>query len=263
VVLDIRPNADPDNLPAPVAELEIETTDPNTPTPSAGPVRQINMVEYTYSLSAEAWVPTEPTGWLTHTNQVVSHTINLNAGAGMRYVQVRALDSAGNISVGDSQVLLNYQPTTNDILANQYHIYRHEVADGESLRVDLEVLNGDADLYVWSSDPTQSAWVSNLSSGDEQVIVPADAVRAGTYQVEIYGYTAAEYRLIVSKLSDTTVLTAEGSTTVGGIDPDKAQPGQPAVPVSSVPAETQGGAWMNPTQVPQASFDLYLPLIQR
>jgi hypothetical protein len=35
------------------------------------------------------------------------------------------------------------------------------------------------------------------------------------------------------------------------------------VPVSSVPAETQGGAWMNPTQVPQASFDLYLPLIQR
>jgi uncharacterized protein YegL len=265
VVLDIRSNADPDNLATSMVELEINAIDPNEPTPSAGPVRQINMVEYTYSLSAEAWVPGEATGWLPHTSQVLNHTINLNAGAGMRYVQVRARDSAGNTSIGDSQVLLNHQSATNNIHATQHHVYRHEVAAGESLRVDLEVLNGDADLFVWSSDPTQSAWVSNLRSGDERVIVPADAVRAGVYQVEVHGYTAAEYRLTVSKVPGTTVLNAEEPTAVGGIDPSKTQPGQPAVSISDVPKETQGGALMNPPEVPQSpeTHEIYLPLIRR
>ena len=78
------------------------------------------------------------------------------------------------------------------------------------------------------------------------------------YQVEVYGYTAAEYRLTTDIRSAPAGLQAE--LTAGGIAPSKTAPTAPVVPVSSVPDERQGAA---PAPETAATRTIYLPLLVR
>jgi hypothetical protein len=163
------------------------------------------------------------------------------------------------ISIGNARQLVNYDPPQNTIGRRQTHIYRYSVPDGQRLTVNLEVVSGDADLYVWSSRTDQSARVSNLEdSANEQVSVPADQVAPGVYQVEVYGYTAAEYRITTNVGPAQAALQAE--LTVGGVSPDKTRPDTPVVPVDSLPDERQGAA---PALTTEESGTIYLPLVVR
>jgi hypothetical protein len=181
----------------------------------------------------------------------------------MHYVLAWAIDNAYNISVGGARTRINYHPGNERARRGQTKIYRYDVAQDQRLVVDLEAIEGDADLYVWSSNPASSAWVSNLSEGNERVVVPASEVYAGVYQIEVYGYTDATYRLQVTVEAETS--TTMGLQDVGGIDPAKQQPDEPILPVSSIP---EGSLMQVPTppqpDTPQQEDQsLYLPLVMR
>ncbi|MFP4439114.1 MAG: VWA domain-containing protein [Chloroflexaceae bacterium] len=240
----------------PNATVDITASDPQ-PNPSG--MQSIHIIEYVYNAGAGQWVPVVQSGWLPYGQTPDSYRWSLLPLVGMHYVQVRAVDQAGNISIGKAQQLANYQPTAQQIERRETHTYRYNVADGQQVQISLEVLSGDADLYVWSSRDDQSARVSNLDgSVNEQVIVPAGEVVPGVYQVEVYGYTTAQYRLTAEIGAPSVQLQA--APAVGGKSPTKNKPTAPVVPVSSVPDERAG---IPPAPAISAGSSIYLPLVVR
>ncbi|WP_216361440.1 choice-of-anchor C family protein [Candidatus Chloroploca asiatica] len=226
------------------------------PSPNASGVRSVHVIEYVYNEGAQRWVPMASSGWLPYNQTPESYRWTLAPLPGMHYLQVRARDGANNISIGQARRLITYEPATDQIRRRQTRIYRYEVGAGQEFRVNLEVLSGDADLYVWSSDPQQSAWVSNLpGSANEQVIIPASQVVAGIYQVEVYGYTAAEYRLSTSLGGAPASVQALG----GGLAQEKDLPVAPLVPVNALPDALVGDVPPLEAEV----YRVYLPLSLR
>ncbi len=127
---------------------------------------------------------------------------------------------------------------------------------GQTLTARVEPLAGDPDLYVWAPDhEMRPPWVSNGTGGNDEVsfVAPVD----GTYQVEVYGYTAAKYRLIVD-VTETGVIVAGASY----VNQEKGQPAQPVVPVSSLPGAQY--ALVSPGATGGAvDYRLHLPLVRR
>ncbi|WP_129671862.1 VWA domain-containing protein [Candidatus Chloroploca sp. Khr17] len=241
----------------PQARIAVEATDPS-PNPSG--VRSIHVIEYVYNVGAGQWVPVVQSGWMPYSATPSDVNWTMLPVSGMHYLQVRALDEAGNISIGRSQQLVNYEPTAEEIGRRQTHTYRYTAEAGQQLTANLEVLSGDADLYVWSSRADQSARVSNLDGGaNEQVIIPASEIVPGVYQVEVYGFTAARYRLSVVIEAPTTA--ALQATTAGGLSATKSEPLEPIVPVNSLPDE-RAGLTPGPT-LTAATHRVYLPLLTR
>ena len=237
--------------------VAVRASDPTQPTRASG-VRYTHLIEYLYLESVGNWVPMESSDWLPFDVSPEEYAWTLLPQPGMRYIQVRARDGAGNISIGQARRLLNYEPESDSITLGQTRIYRYEVAAGQSLQVDLEVLDGDADLYVWSSQTDQSARVSNLpGSAAERVRVEASQIVPGLYQVEVFGYTAATYRI-------TTLIgpTAGRAPTKqrGGISQAKELPTAPRVGVGSIPDERAGSILPTPVASTQ---QVYLPLVRR
>ncbi|NCC37651.1 MAG: hypothetical protein EOM24_37430 [Chloroflexia bacterium] len=223
-------------------------------------MQALHVIEYVYNLGAGQWVPVVQSGWMPYSETPTGFNWTLLPVPGMHYLQVRAIDQAGNISIGRSQQLANYQPDTEQIGRRQTHVYRYLAEAGQQLTANLEVLSGDADLYVWSSRADQSARVSNLEGdANEQVIIPASEIVPGVYQVEVYGFTAARYRLSVA-------LAAPASTrlrmrTGGGLAESKPLPTEPIAPVTSLPDERSGS--VPPPVVNATGNNVYLPLIRR
>ncbi len=240
----------------PEVTVDISAADPP---PDATGMQAVNVIEYVYNTSVEQWIPVKQSGWLPYDQTPARTQWKLLPLPGMHYLQVRARDKADNISIGNARQLVNYAPAKDTIGRRQTRVYRYNVPDGQSLTVNLEVLSGDADLYVWSSRTDQSARVSNLEdSANEQVSVPADQVAPGVYQVEVYGYTAAEYRITTNVGPVQAALQAE--LTVGGVSSVKPTPDAPVVPVDSLPDERQGAA---PALAPEDNGTIYLPLVVR
>ncbi|WP_129673454.1 kelch repeat-containing protein [Candidatus Chloroploca sp. Khr17] len=226
------------------------------PSPNASGVRSVHVIEYVYNEGAQRWVPMASSGWLPYNQTPESYRWTLAPLPGMHYLQVRARDMANNISIGQARRLITYEPATDRIRRRQTRIYRYEVGAGQEFRVNLDVLSGDADLYVWSSDPQQSAWVSNLpGSADEQVSIPASQVVPGVYQVEVYGYTAAEY-LLTTSLGGTP---ASAQMLGGGLAQAKDLPVAPLLPVNAQPDALVGDVPPIEAEV----YRVYLPLSLR
>ena len=178
--------------------LAVEATD--YPQPGAEGVSHLRYVEFEYSQGAQLWVPVQDSGW------VVSDTVNadnyrwqLTPVGGVHYIQAWAKDAAGNISHYPYQQRVNYLPPSEWVGRDQRRVYRRTLAVGETLQATLTPLSGDADLYVWPPDWAEGRppWVSNLS-GDEVEDLSITAPVSGVYQVEVYGYAAAEYQLEVA-----------------------------------------------------------------
>ncbi len=215
--------------------IELRASDPDDAGPASG-VRGMKLIEYLYRDEIERWVPVQRSEWISYTEGITLTTQwTLAAGDGMRYIHARATDAVGNISIGPVPlVLVNYQQPSTAIAQGEVHVYRYEVAAGQQITARLESLSGDADLYVWSNNAAESGRVSNLSDAPDVVVVPASQVSPGVYQVEVYGYTSAEYRLTVTvdaALASRSTLQQDE----GGTDDSKAQRGASLLPVSSVP----------------------------
>jgi len=241
--------------------VAVAASDPTQPTTASG-VRYVHMIEYVYLESVGNWVPVAPSGWLPFDQSPDTYAWTLLPQPGMRYIQVRARDAAGNVSIGDARRLLNYEPPTDSIARGQTRIYRYQVVAGESLDVQLDVQSGDADLYVWSSDSSQSGRVSNQEgSADERVRIIASQIVPGTYQVEVFGYTAATYRI-------TTTIGALTSRwhpflQVGGVNPNRQEPTAPVVAMNSIPRADTGNVPTNPAPQLTTNSQVFLPLVRR
>ncbi|MBP1468950.1 IPT/TIG domain-containing protein, partial [Candidatus Chloroploca sp. M-50] len=238
--------------------LEISALDPG---PTASGVLAVHLIEYLYNAGAQRWVPVASSGWLPYDATPTSYRWSLAAQPGLRYLQVWARDRANNISGGQARQLLNLELLTDQLYEGQIRTYRYAVGAGQEFRVNLEVLDGDADLYVWSSDPQQSAWVSNLpGSAAEQVVIPAAAVVPGLYQVEVYGYTAATYRLSTSLGAASPTMT---TAVVGGLAEAKARPTAPLLAVDAQPDERVGSVPPFNNEFVDPAYRVYLPLTLR
>jgi hypothetical protein len=249
------------NKPAQAQSISVDISALDPPPGSSG-VQAVHIIEYVFNQGARQWVPVAQSGWMPYENLPSTYQWKLEPSPGVHYVQVRAIDGSNNISIGHARQVVNYQPSADDIQRNATHVYRYNVEDGQQLTASLDVINGDADLYVWPPRADQSARVSNVADGDEQVVIPATEISPGVYQVEVFGYTTASYRLQVAiEDAQTTAGLEQQAATISGTDPNKPLPSAPLMPIDSVPSERQG--IVPPPITTSSSMQVYLPFIQR
>jgi len=227
--------------------LAISVSDP---LPSAG-VESVAFVEYEYVPSAGAWQIAQLSAWLPYNKSLATYAWRLRATPGLKYLQAWAKDKAGNISHFPYTRYVNYAPPIQTIDLEYVHFLRYPLQAGERITVRLEARRGDPDLYVWPPDhgTGRPPWVSNLRSGVDSISFVAPV--AGVYQIEIYGYTAAEYQLQVTTDSSrvglsnviagagTLVSDAEDEAAMNGIDPTKPRHSQPSLSLESTPSINQ------------------------
>ncbi|MBN1886909.1 MAG: hypothetical protein JW850_02930 [Thermoflexales bacterium] len=163
-----------------------------------GRVTHLRYVELEYNQAAHLWVSLHDSGW------VVSDTINANNYRwqltpvdGLHYIQAWARDDAGNVSPIPYQRGINYLPEGGQVGRGQTHVYRQTLTPGNVLSVTVESTQGDPDLYIWPPDweSGQKLRSTNESTSTEILLV-TDTV-TGVYQVEVYGYTAARYGILI------------------------------------------------------------------
>jgi len=116
--------------------------------------------------------------------------------------------------------------------------------------VTLTPVWGDPDLYVWPPDwqAGRPPWVSNRSDVQVDEVAFAAPV-SGVYQIEVYGYTAAQYQLSIRVGATMAALARRSAAgTVG-----KPWPQSPAVPIADEP----------PRDLPGGPFSIFLPVVVR
>jgi len=233
--------------------VRLDTT-ASDPAPSSS-IAKLLFMEYEFSVGANQWVPVRASAWLDYPTANTNHAWQVMPSSGMKYLQAWAADGAGNISIFPGKAYINFLPPTQRLAQNQTQIHRYNLSSGQQLTVRVEPVSGDPDLYIWAPDhSTRPPWVSNLRTGIDDITLTAPV--AGIYQIEVYGFAATEYRLIVNiTTAADTVNTAQAN---GGVDPTKPPPGQPRLSASNEPGSQIG--LPTPGQVQQA---IYLPLIRR
>ncbi len=234
--------------------------------PEPGQVESIAFVEYDFNHNVGEWVTSQTGVWLPYTASPTLKNWSLKPVSGLKYMQAWARDSAGNISLYPYQQYINYMPPTDVLAESAGKFYRYEVKKGQYLIARVEPVSGDPDLYVWSPDyrAGRPAWVSNLSKGVDELVIHAPV--DGVYQVEVFGYTATEYRLVVegSDLPPTEVLAADGVDVLllGGVDPKKPIRPQPLTPLDNI-VSVLHKPFLDEGQTPDMESEVYLPLIAR
>ncbi len=239
--------------------LDATASDPTVPPPASG-IAGLYFVEYLYLESAGQWVPVQNSQqFLPYAEASRNYPWTLASVSGMRYLQAWASDAAGNISLAPSQRLISYIPPTDTVGRDQTQVARVELAVGDTLTVSIAPTNGDPDLYVWLPAMGEPPYVSNLNDGTDTVTLTVqNSDQAGTYQIEVYGYTAATYTQRIDITRGGGAVVQQG----GGINPDKVQRPSPAVPLNSVPIQQSvpgAGVTSPASQVGR----VYLPVVRR
>lgn len=213
------------------------------PEPGSG-VNKLIFIEYEFSQGANDWVRINESGWMDYDANKSDYPWALMPIAGMKYLQAWVQDRSGNVSLFPYGATINYEPPTDTVLRDQGRVYRYQLTQGQQMIARVEPVTGDPDLYVWAPDhETRPPWVSNKDEGVDEVTVMAEV--SGTYQVEVYGFTRAEYRLRV------TITGASGAA-------DKPVRDRPLIPVNSEP----GKEVAIPT-AGQVTREIFLPLFER
>ncbi|MEZ4866765.1 MAG: CARDB domain-containing protein [Caldilineaceae bacterium] len=215
-------------------------------------IAKVLFVEFEFSQGAGDWAPVRVSEWLDYAAVQNGHTWSLVPASGMKYLQAWVADGAGNIALFPAKAFINFLPPLQRVAQNQRQSYRFPLEVGEVLSVRLEAVSGDPDLYIWAPDyTTRAPWVSNLRDSVDDLAITAPV--AGNYQVEVHGFSAAEYRLLV--VINPTELNAAAA--LGGQDPSKPLP---STPLSGNSEPASQFALNTPGAIDQR---LYLPLIRR
>lgn len=243
----------------------IETEDPSVtleavasdPEPGSG-VADLLFIEYEYRNDVGDWTPVQNSGWLPYDAEPLIREWTMTLPSGIRYFQAWARDGAGNISHYPYWSTINYLPPVAGVQKDEVRVYRYNLNVGDKMTVRLEPISGDPDLYIWApdSDDGRSPWVSNLRNAVDEITLVAPVT--GEYQIEVFGYTAATYRLIIDIATAQAAPQAALADEHGGIDPTKAMLYAPLVPVGSRPPATFLGLIE-----PAVSSRIYLPMVRR
>lgn len=134
-------------------------------------------------------------------------------------------------------------------------VYRYGVSAGQMLTVTVTPLAGDPDLYVWPPDfPNRPPWVSNLASGPDQVFFRVPV--SGIYQIEVYGYTSADYRIMIA--------TGPAGAQVNMLqEAAGAADEKPVRPAPELPVDSQPGSQIALPAPTLPEYRLYLPVVLR
>lgn len=240
------------------------------PSPGSG-VASVSYIEFEYIASIEQWVPVNTPTWGPYTGSPTVNQWNLTKDTtlnlvkpGVKYLQAWVADKAGNISLTSGEDFICYvSKDAHDVGAGETVLFRTNVKAGDTFTATLTSLTGDADLFVWKSDPipgdgNHSSLVaySNLGAGSvDAVSVPISTT--GVYQIEVYGATAASYVLSMSS----KVIGPHVAATAGGIDAAKTPNAQPLLPVISGPSPSSGLLPLAP--VVDFKYVNYVPMISR
>jgi hypothetical protein len=231
-----------------------------TATDDTGPT-QAYYVEQHYNQGARTWVPVQWTDWLPYNDQPHSWTLHPNTG--LRYLQAWAADAAGNISCAPLRAQINYMPASDEVSAGETKVYRQMVEAGQCLRVRIEPLYGDPDLYVWPPGyQTGDDYWYSIGGPGETDQVQFEAPEAGNYQIEVQGVTEAEYDITVEvgTTCSASAVARVGHSLFDARFDAKAVRTRPAVPVDSEPP---GQLVVPPPPEGPVTMYVYLPLILR
>lgn len=161
-------------------------------------VSSIRYEEFEYSQGSGDWILVHNSGWLDYETSHVNYPWTLVDSPGVRYLRAWVADAEGNISASPAVDFINYLPATEHVKAGGVNLYRRYVEAGEQLIVRVMPVSGDPDLYVWPPDWTEGGAWSSIKGGTAEDRVSFLASESGVYQIEVYGYTAANYQLEIT-----------------------------------------------------------------
>jgi uncharacterized protein YegL len=258
----------------PVISLTVDAEDFAQPGVTSSGVNQMLFVEYLFSEPANLWVPVQFSPWMTYTRET---TWRLVQQSGLRFVQAWVSDGAGNISAFPYQRRIHYTQPCEAVSRDGRSVYLVDASVGDVIEVAVRPCSGDPDLYLWPPDPNAPPYVSNLSGQEaEYVRVPPDRTaaitEAGVYQVEIYGYTRAEYTIQIEVYRpDPGARVAPAATRTAFENPDKETlqerlsgfNTQPPVREGNFPTSAAPMSTTNPPEPPATTVSIYLPTVTR
>jgi hypothetical protein len=250
--------------------LDAQASDP---APSSG-LQSLLYQEFEFSQAANQWVPVRNSGWLDYATARADFGWDLVDSPGIKYLQAWAADRSGNISAFPFRAGINYVPPQDRVGRNMARSYRYALEAGQRLVVTVTPISGDPDLYVWPPDSAAPPYVSNLS-GAAVDTVTFTAAETGDYQVEVYGYSEAEYRLtivvdpaaaaaVAATLDNTAAASAyssNASETGPSANLEKVALTDPVLSRESAPTEQQ--TLPAAPALPDAPPSLYLPMVTR
>jgi hypothetical protein len=225
------------------------------PFPGSG-LHTVLYQEFEFSQAANQWVPGYNSGWLDYGTSHTGYSWDLLPSPGIKYLHAWVADRSGNIGNFPYRATINYVPPTDRIGRHLARSYRYTVKAGTAMAVTVVPIHGDPDLYIWPPNSNASPYVSNLANAAVDALT-FTAETDGEYQIEVYGYSAAEYRLTIEVNSNSA---RSGAQNVDSTNPAKeileapvlsrnsAPFGQQALPAVPLPAEL-------PTE------NLYLPVV--
>jgi hypothetical protein len=246
VVVSFSANGGARSTSQPTINLSVSASDT-----APGTVARVKFIEYVYNEGSGLWQEGQASSWMTYAS-TQAYPWTLLPGAGARYLQAWAADSAGNVSLLPLQTWINYLPAGASLLAGQSHYYLFELVSGAGFTITVTPSTGDPDLYVFAPDfATRLPWVSISSSLPDWVSFAAPL--SGTYVARVYGYTDAAYTLTYTAgvsgkppAAESVLLTKE-LLTEPGLEPEEVPSDQRSVDV--------------PVAV-QFTFQLFLPLVR-
>lgn len=152
------------------------------------------VVEYRYSGDPQApWQAVGRSGWLPFgAGDGKSLDWTISADPGVHYLQIFVADRAGNVTVSPGLSFLSYQPAVAAVATDEQRIYRVSPPTGSAVTVQLNVLSGNPDLYVFGPN------ISFAPGSDAPSESTSFTATGAVYQIEVEGHLAGSYQLQVS-----------------------------------------------------------------
>jgi hypothetical protein len=225
------------------------------PSPGSG-LHTVLYQEFEFSQAANQWVPGYRFGWLDYDTSHTGDSWDLLPSPGIKYLHAWVADRSGNIANFPYQATINYVPPTDRIGRHLARSDRYAVKAGAAIAVTVVPIHGDPDLYIWLPNSNVSPYVSNLADAAVDALT-FTAESNGEYQIEVYGYSAAEYQLTIEVNSNSARSGTQNSDTTS---PAKEILEAPVLSRDSAPFEQQALPTVPlPAEIPMAN--LYLPVV--
>jgi hypothetical protein len=218
---------------------------------------------------AGSWIPVHWTDWLHYDGSPDNFT--LHPTPGLRFLQAWGADTAGNISNLPDGRSLTYIPSEDEVAQGEVRVYRREVAAGQCLSVQIvpDAEQMDPDLYVW---PPSGNPVYSLNGAGESDQVTIQPTAAGSYQIEVEGFTDAAYTITI----DVTESCSQGRTVQPNVVAAKTPRSMPSIPVDEAPKLSEAPAPQEEiiqylmflsvataSRQAEATPSIYLPMLNR
>jgi hypothetical protein len=218
-----------------LSALVEDLPDPANPTALVSGPNRIYYVELHWFSGINSWIPVNWTDWLLYHGSADDFT--LHPTPGLRYLQAWGADASGNISNLPDGRSLTYLPNEDEVAQGEVRVYRREVAAGQCLSVQIvpDAAQMDPDLYVWppAGNPVYS--LNGAGASDQVTIQPTVA---GSYQIEVEGFTDAVYTITI----DVTESCSQGRTDQPNLVAAKTPRSVPSIPVDEAPKLSEAPA---------------------